>query len=282
MISRFIVGYDGSDLAREAFAYSTMLAKRIGAAVHAVYVVEPQVANVLAGDPSVLVDPMMPPIILTETADAAFQAERQRATLMLDELEDTCDQLEVPFTSEVVRGSLMDTLAALSHPTDMLALGLKGRFRRSGVGSSTRLLVTHSKCPVLVASGPLATVNRILTPYDGTVGSTRALMVARQLAKDAAWPLTVLALARDNMSLDEAQDWSQQLAEEAQVISLSKTLGSEAELIERTVGSDPYALLVMGAYADSWFKDLFTGSTTNHVLSHLKAPMILVPKPLES
>lgn len=286
MIKRFVVAYDGSTFAREAFAYALMLAKQLGAStgspppIHAVHVLEPSIDAALLADPTIITDPLMPPVLLSPEVLPDEPSQRAEAERLLEELDDSCDSAGVPFTQSIQRGALIDTLIGIARPSDVLALGLKGRFRRAGIGSTTRSLVTHSPCPVLVVSGSLSPINRVLAPYDGTVPSTRATIFARELAKQAAWPLTILAVPRDELSLEEAIEWSQQLAADANVITLSRALGSEAELIERTAGADPYALLVMGAYADGWFKDLFAagGGTTSHVLTHLKAPIILVPK----
>lgn len=278
MVKRFLLAYDGSQLAREAFAYAAMFAKKMGASIHAIHVIEPTVNAALLADPTIMADPLMPPVLLSPADLPDEPAERKKAEALLEELDDMCEDMSVPFSQSIESGSLIDTLIARATSSDVIALGLKGRFRRAGIGSTTRSLVTAAPCPVLVVSGPLSPINRVLTPYDGTVPSTRATLFARNFAAQAGWPLSVLAVPRDSMSLAEAIDWSQQLAKDANVITLSRALGSEAELIERIAGADPYALLVMGAYADSWFRDLFSGSTTSHVLSHLKAPMILVPK----
>jgi nucleotide-binding universal stress UspA family protein len=128
---------------------------------------------------------------------------------------------------------------------------------------------------VLVASGPVQPINRVLAAYDGTDVASRAAVFARDLARGMGWPLTILALPRAKFTLDQALQWAQTIAPEAQVIAEAEG-GGEAAVIERVVHKDPHALLVMGAYADSWFKDLFTGSTTSHVLTHLKSPIILV------
>lgn len=278
MVKRFLVGYDGSELSREAFAYSVMFAKALNAGIRAVHVIEPDIQTVLAGDPSMMMDPMMPPIMLKGPDDQALRKQVADTEEMLDELEDSCLSAGVAYSERIHHGGLIDTLVGEVRDGDVISLGLKGRFRRAGVGSSTRSLVSRSPCPVLVVSGPLVPINRVLTPYDGMVPATRALLFARDLAAQAGWPLSVLALARGEMSQEEACDWSKQLAPAAQIMAQNSALGSEAELIERVVGADPYALLVMGAYADSWLKDLFAGSTTSHVLSHLRAPIILVQK----
>ncbi|MBC7773241.1 MAG: universal stress protein [Pyrinomonadaceae bacterium] len=278
MIKRFLVGYDGSDLSREAFAYSLMFAQALRAEVRIIHVIESDIQTVLAGDPSVMMDPMMPPIMLKGADDATLRKQVADSEQMLDELEDSCLSADVAYSERIHHGGLIDTLFGEVRDGDVIALGLKGRFRRTGVGSSTRSLVSRSPCPVLVVSGPLVPINRVLTPYDGMAPSTRALLFARDLATQTGWPLSVLAMSRGDMSQEEACDWARQLAPAAQVMAQNSALGSEAELIERVVGADPYALLVMGAYSDSWLKDLFAGSTTSHVLSHLKAPIILVQK----
>ncbi len=284
MVKRFVVAYDGSPLAREAFAYAAMLAKQLRAEIHAVHVLEPSIDAALLADPAMIADPLMPPVILSPADLPDEPALRKQAEGLLEELDDSCESMEVLYTQSITRGVLIDVLVGISRPTDVIALGLTGRFRRTGIGSTTRSLVTSAPCPVLVVSGPLSPINRVLTAYDGTIPSTRATIFARNLARQSGWPLSILAVPRDELSLEEAIEWSQQLAKDAQVMTLSRALGSEAELIERTAGADPYALLVMGAYADTWFKDLFAagGGTTNHVLTHLRAPVVLVPRQVKT
>ncbi len=276
MLKRVLVGFDGSQLAREAFAYAVVLAKAARAQVLGVHAVEPIIAPALGGDPSILLDPMVPPVILATGDDESVKEERARAEVQLKELGDSAAKAGVPYSSRIEVGSVVDVLSGLAGPDDLIAVGLKGRFKQTGMGSSTRWFVSHAPCPVLVASGPLQPINHVLVAYDGATVSTRAVEFARDLARAAGWPLTILALARGHFKLGEALDWSQELAPGAQVIAQGPGDRGEAQLIERVAAKDPYALMVMGAYADSWFKDLFTGSTTGHVLAHLKGPIILV------
>lgn len=278
MVERFIVAFDGSDLSREAFAYAAMLCEATGAGILGLHVVEPTIASMLADNPAVALDPFVPPVALPRETDGAEQRHRQWAEEALAELGEYCRNVGVRFAAKVESGTLVDTLIGEVRRGDVIALGMKGRFKRAGLGSTTRHLVTEAPCPVLVVSGPLRPVNRILAAFDGTDVARQAVVQASAVAKQANWPLTVLALSRGEVSIDESLDRAEQLADGGQVITIDEGSADkdEAELIRQVAGKDSYALLVMGAYADSWLQDLLFGSTTGRVLEKIGAPVMLV------
>ena len=272
MIKRVLAAFDGSDLSREAFAYAVMLAEPAGLEVVGVHVLEPDPPALITGDPA-MVDPT--PLILEQERERA--AQREWAEGELSEMEKACARRGIPFSSHIVSGPLLSELTEVATATDLIAVGKKGRFARAGIGSTTAALVKCSPCPVMVVSGPMRPVNRVLAVSDGSSVSKRAVAEGRSFAESAGWPLTLLAAAGHDHTLSEALDQAQQLAPEATVISLSEDeQRHEGELIEHAAGADQYALLFMGAYAESWLHRLFFGSTTSHVLAHLGSPVVLV------
>lgn len=272
MIERVLVAFDGSELAREAFAYAAMLAEPAGLEIFGVHVLEPDPPLMVAGDPA-LIDPT--PII--EQNRRERDSQRRWAQREFAEMAALCAGRGVIFNSGVESGALLDSLVDIATARDLIAVGRKGRFSRSGIGSTTSALLHSAPCPVMVVSGPMRPINRVLAVSDGTSASKRAVAEADDLAAAAGWPLTILAAAGAQQDLAAALDAAQRLAPDAQVISLSEEEQSdEARLIEHAAGSDTYALLFMPAYAESWFHRLIFGSTTERVLSRLGSPVVLV------
>jgi nucleotide-binding universal stress UspA family protein len=281
MIQRIVVAYDGSEQARAAYDAALMLARAAGAGILAVYIDEPDLAEALAVNPGMALDPLAPPAM---APPLVIEGEGRLPDGLEDEFEalgHECRVAGIAYESRFGRGPLVDWLVREAQPTDMIAVGLKGRFARGGVGSTTRALATQAPCPVLVVNRQLGPVNRVMTVFDGTGAAEAAVAFSIDLGRRANWPVTVLAMARGKVTLDRAMERAGSLAPDAQVLPLGDDRGSggdvwQAELIERATGKDRYALLVLGAYADSALKDVLLGSTTGHVLSHLGGAAVLV------
>lgn len=277
MFKRVIVAFDGSDLSREAFAYSKMIAEAANAEIVALHVIEPTAPPVMGeGLAAFDAGPAMAEYARQNETDAA--EERAWAQGELDELTKFCEQWEVPCSTRIEQGLLAPTLVDVASADDLIAVGMKGRFARGGIGSTTKSLVNKSPCPVMVVSGSLRPVNRVLGVFDGTSVSKRAVEKSSELAKQTGWPLTILAVGGEQLDLDESLDRAQELAPDAQVITFQPEGHNEAEQIEEAAKHAGYGLLVMGAYPDSWLHQLFFGfgGTTAHVLSHVGAPVVLV------
>lgn len=273
MLQRIIVAFDGSADAREAFAYSLMIAMASKAKVVGFYALEPAVAPVAMADPTLGVD--LGPALMFD--NERIQAERQQAERALAALEDEASARGVKFHSVIAHGRLLDALTDEAGADDLIAIGRKGRFARAGVGSTTRALVASAPCPVLVASGAMRPVTRILAVYDSADASKKALSFAADLSRQTTWPLTVLAAAGHGFSLEEALDHAATLAPGATIVSLgAEEQQDEARLIEHAADKAGYALLVLGAFTHSWIYNLLFGSVTARVLDKVGGPVALV------
>lgn len=277
MSKRIIVAFDGSELSREAFGVALSLAKQWGGSVFGLHVVEPVpppiVAESVAG-----VDAAPALADFDEAARKDEAAEREHFENEFRKLREKCGAENVPFDSAIEVGLLIPALVDLAAADDVIAIGMKGRFSRAGLGSSARSLIKKAPCPVLVASGAERKISRVLGVFDGTSVSKRAVDLAQEIAAETKWPLSVLAVEGDDLTLDESMARAKELAPDADIVCYPVKGKSEAEQIERACKAADDAILVMGAYSDSWLHQLFFGfgGTTAHVLSHVGAPVILV------
>lgn len=272
MLERVIVGYDGSELAREAFRYACTFAASTGCSVEVLHALEPT-------PPPVIIDPAMgfdagPAMAsMVEAADE----QRQWATEALADLQRHGESLGVNVTTRIENGRLVPLLCDTAGCGDLIAVGHKGRFHAGGVGSTTRSLVEHAPCPVLIVSAEAKPIVRIVTIFNGTVPAKRAIAFASSITQAAGWPHLVLAIDGPSLTKEESAQRAIDLAPEATVTPMcEKELHDHGALSEHAVATEGYAMVVMGAFAESRLHDLIFGGTTAKYLKDVAAPVALV------
>lgn len=273
MMQRIIVAFDGSADARLAFAYALMIARDAAVEVVGFYAIEPSISPAAIGDPTLGFD--AGPVVAFDAE--RVDEERTDAQKAMQELKLEATGRGVRFDSRIVTGRLLDTLPDEAAANDMICVGRKGRFARAGIGSSTKALISESPCPVMVVSGEMRPLTRVLAVYDNSAQAKKAVAHAVELARQTSWPLAVLAAAGHGKPLGEALERAQALAPDADVISLSEEeQGDVGRVVEHAAHKAGFSLIVMGAYPDSWLHRLFFGGTTEHVLSNVPGPIVLV------
>lgn len=272
MLQRIIVGYDGSELAREAYSYALLLAKAVGGSVQIIHALEP-------APPPVIIDPAMGfdagPAMAS--MQEALDEQKKWAADALAELQRHGESQGVATTTSIDNGRLVPLLCDTAGAHDCIAVGHKGRFHSGGVGSTTRSLLGHSPCPVLVVSAPAKPIIRVVTIFNGAAPSKKAIAFASDVASEAGWPHQVLAIEGPSLSREESAQRAAELAPEASVTPMcEKELHEHNTLSEHAVATDGYALVVMGAFAESRLHDLIFGGTTAKYLKDVAAPVVLV------
>ncbi|MBL8758998.1 MAG: universal stress protein [Phycisphaerae bacterium] len=288
------VAYDGSEPAKAALELALVLARPTGRRIEGLYVME--LTPTLAAGDLAGVDPLAGSIGAALPSAEMIEAERDRGRAILADLKARCHAAGLPVETSIHLGSVIDTLEALAEPGDLIAVGRagRGRFASGGVGSSARALVRGAPCPVLLAGpsrdGAAADVSRLVAVFDATPAAHRALAAAMDLARATGWSLTVLVIggrATGAAPAGEAADPVPVVraalaagpgpAVPADVIAVEvKDEAHESALIAAVARHEHHALLVMGAFADSWLKDLFGTSVTGGVFKHVRGPMLLV------
>lgn len=278
MLERIIVGFDASDLAREALACAAVLAERTGCRIVGLFAREPIQPVPTPGEVAPGLDPGPAMAQMAIEMEEAAAEREAHALAGLREFADRCKQRGAAFEQRVRDGALLPTIIDEAGADDLIAVGRTGRFSRAGVGSTTKALVTRAPCPVLIVSGALQPIERIVCVYDGESASKRALAWAREIAEAARWPLTALAVASSDERPDGARAQAAALAGEgAEILTFADKRQSEAELIERASGrAGACALLVVGAYERSWLRELLLGGATAEVVRSARGPIVLV------
>jgi len=130
-----VVGYDGSDEARTAFAVAIERSEATGTLV-VVHATPP--ASSWLGSPYY---------------ERAVARNHQAAERVLDEMRPLAEQVQMPIEFEVLEGSPAEVLvrAAAARAADEIVVGSRGLGRLHGaLGSVSQELLREATCPVLV------------------------------------------------------------------------------------------------------------------------------------
>lgn len=140
MYDRILVATDGSDNARRAARHALELARRFGAELHAVYVIETR-----TGYDNAIVDP--------EVVRENFRAEGRDALTAIEALGDA----DLSVVTSIREGVPHDELLTYveDRGIDLVVVGAKGRsaFKTALLGSTTEALLRANRVPVLVVDG---------------------------------------------------------------------------------------------------------------------------------
>jgi nucleotide-binding universal stress UspA family protein len=131
-----VVGYDGSGSARNALAYATGMARRMGRPLLIVYVTSP----------GVYCEPLTGQVV--GLARDTESLERW----LLTEVDQVADAAEVEVHVRTRRGSAARELAmvAAEFSADALVIGAPRHFWHHLIGSVPGWLARHASCPVIV------------------------------------------------------------------------------------------------------------------------------------
>ena len=278
------VGYDGSTPSAEAVMWAADEAAAVGARVRIVSCYDiPLVGDATSGWNA------------TEAISALLEAVEQQLSEIGRAVSDHHPRLDV--TTAASAGPASSVLVASVGPDDLVVVGASSRQGAAAfwLGSTPRLVIRHSPCPVVVVRGPASRghPDRIVVGVDASVPSERALRwaadeadrhrVALTLVHGWSYPYATLdtrsAQARDLTRIDAASVLEQHVDAARQRCAVEVT----GVLVE----SSPVTALLDTVRDGDWLvigsprrRPLFAGllgSTVNNVLEGSVVPVIVVP-----
>ena len=278
MVKSILIPTDGSDFGKTAITYGIFIARKLGARLTGLHVVDIRLMQgPVFTDVSGSIG--LPPYQeLLPVIESGLEA---KAEAILAEFREQCEAAGIhPETKKVV-GVIDETIVEEGRRCcDWVLLAQRGEhFHLDGgaiLGSTAQSVVRLSGKPVLVTPEHFREIKTMALAYDGSAPANNALKLAAELSQRAGWPLSIVIITDDEVLgaklSQKARDFLATLAVDSTVIVRKGTEDKELLRIIREGSAD---LLVMGAYGHNRLRELLLGSTTSSVIRKSTIPVLL-------
>ncbi len=266
-------------MARE---YAFWLARKDGSRIHALAVIDIKTFEIpVLGTP----DGFMPSVVTPPITES--QSLLSEMTVLarerLESIGRECSTRSIPNSADLKTGipSEVITSAAVAHDIVIMARGgytraLSGEKRIDPLVSQ---VIRGSIRPVLVSGQRFQageTLN-LLVAFDGSIHAGRAWAIAAELGKRPGVTTTLVTIAATEEAGNETQAPAEEYLYHHDIVPKKQiVLGTKpSEMICDLVAEAKSDILIMGAYGHRPMREMLFGSTTERVLSHCPATVIL-------
>ena len=278
MIQNILIPTDGSDYGKTAIAYGVYFARKLNAQLTGLHVVDIRlIRGPVFTDISGSIG--LPPY--QEFLPAIESGLDAKADAILQDFRGQCDAAGVHPETKKVTGVIDETIIEEGRKCcDWILLAQRGEhFHINGgaiLGSTAQSVVRRSGKPVLVTPEHFREIKSMAIAYDGSAPAHKALKLAAELSKQAAWPLSVVMVTADRTSGENISKKAEELLSAFEMDSAATILtGKEDKALLKFIREGTVELLVMGAYGHNRLRELLVGSTTSSVIRKSTIPVLL-------
>jgi nucleotide-binding universal stress UspA family protein len=282
MLRSILVGLDGSDYSKSAIDVGIYLARKTGALLVGLGVVdEPTIRDF---EPRLIGGgvPYAEPVLYRERiASARHEVERFLAQFTL-----RCAEAGVAAKVLEDVGMPYEQIELQAQRYDLILLGQQTRFHfetQEGYDDTVRRVLKDSPRPVITVPArleirPDEPGNTVLVAYDGSLQSARALNAFHATGLAGVLPITIVSVHPEHgaaaRAAERAVDYLRlhEIKAEAQPIALNESPARAIQALARELKS---VLIVMGAYGQPVLKEFFLGSVTRTLLAESRIPLFL-------
>jgi nucleotide-binding universal stress UspA family protein len=284
VIGQIAAGIDGSPYSLASFQYALDLARRAGAEVKVVFVVDSRKTDL--------------PIIYTAShfdygfervyipPEPGLRGFYDRVKTDIQAFAERCIQLckkdaeavGVTVSAVVREGLPSGILTAEARSGDLLVIGRKGEnahIERAIVGSTTEDVVRSSPRPVLVCPAEFHSPRRLLFPYDGSAAAENALQFCVN-ALGKIWEEIVVLTVTDE--IEESFPYETEmgyLATHGIRYRLLLETGKPVDTIPRLANQEKTDVILVGAHGKHKIRDYLLGSTAAHLVRRSELPVLV-------
>jgi len=276
MIKRILVGIDSSEHSRVAQRYAFYLARRLGANLIGLHVVDivsiegsffHDISGSLGLEPYLDYSTRMREVLTT------------RGHAILDEFAQAAQREGIAAESTLDVGIVANQISERAKSADITMIGHRGineRFSTGLLGSTAESVARKCPRPLFVSPRTFREIRRPVLAYDGSDRAARAMRAAAEISDLLSVPLAVITVARDlklgNKTLDEARSYLEPYAITAE---FKLVPGHAHEGIIGFLKQYDADLLFIGAYGHSRIIEMVLGSNTEYVMRNASCPVFL-------
>ncbi|HXW84130.1 MAG TPA: universal stress protein [Candidatus Binataceae bacterium] len=276
LIKKLLVGIDTSEHSRNAQAYAFWLARKVGATIIGLHVVdivsiEGSFYHDISG--SLGLEPYL------DFSSKMREVLTARGKTVLESFMESARREQIAAETLLDVGIVANQICERAKSADLAVIGHRGvneRFSTGLLGSTAESVARKCPRPVFISPMRFHEITRPVVAYDGSERAARAMRHAAELATMLNLPLTVVTVARDpklgERTLAEARKFFENYTPAAEFKLLA---GHANEEIIKFLKEREADLLFIGAYGHSRIIEMVLGSTTEYVLRNSPCPVFL-------
>ncbi|MEW6335724.1 MAG: universal stress protein [Thermodesulfobacteriota bacterium] len=279
MVKNILIPVDGSDYGKTAIAYGIYIARKLGAQLKGLHVVDIRLMQgPVFTDISGSIG--LPPY--QEFLPAIESSLEAKAVQILEEFREQCEAAGLHPETKTITGVIDEAIIEEGRACcDWILLAQRGEHFHIGsgaiLGSTAQSVVRRSGKPVMVTPEHFRNISRMALAYDGSAPAENALALAAELSERAAWPLSVVIITDDPAPGAELAGKAEAFLKDRKVDgSFVRLKGREDKVLLRFIREGTADLLVMGAYGHNRLRELILGSTTSAVIRKSAIPVLLI------
>lgn len=203
MIRRVLVGIGGTPFSAVAIQRAVEVARRNGASVTAVTVLDE--ARLGRTGPV----PLGAAAAAADLREHRFEVTRERIEEALDALKQACGDQGVPITIYREQGSPFHLMIEYARYHDLAVFGLRSMFEYNVLGECDvepaqflRRLIEGGVRPLIAVSNRVRPIRRVLVAYSGSVQSAESM---QQFVRFRLWPDAIMRLLVCGYPQEEAE-----------------------------------------------------------------------------
>ncbi len=282
MLSSILVGLDGSDYSHNAIEVGIYLARKTGALLVGLGVVdEPTIRE---AEPSLVAAgvPYAEPVLYRERIANA----RREVEQFLSHFGRRCAKAGVACKVLEDVGLPHEQIELQAQRYDLILLGQQTRFHfetQEGYDDTVRRVLKNSPRPVITVPGrlnlkPDEPGHTVLVAYDGSLQAARALQAFQNSGLAGVLPTIVVSVSDEPLEAariaERAIDYLRfhDIMAESHPISTQK---ATAQVLLDAAAEHQSVLIVMGGYGQPILREFFIGSITRTLLIDSPVPLFL-------
>ncbi len=278
MIKSILLPIDGSPYTDAVLEYGIFLAKKLDAVLRVLTVVDIRLFDwsMSAGADSFV--PIMP---TPEFQEESQKIQQEKAEQIIKKAGEMLRDSGLSFDTYKKAGIPVDEICSMARENDMVIMGIRGEYERWSdklLGVTVEAVTRQINKSVMLVDKDFMPIESIQLGYDGSDTANKALEISAELAVSMSLPIEVISVFDGEEERKAILREAERYLEPYKVqYKLRHETGDAAEALVSAQKNAPHsALMIIGSYGHSRFREAIIGSTTVEVMR--KASPVLLAK----
>jgi nucleotide-binding universal stress UspA family protein len=277
MIKSILLPLDGSIYSESVLDYGKFLAKKIGAVIRVLTVIDIRLFDwsVATGADSFV--PVMPS---TDFQEESHKLLQDKADKVIEKASTILKDSGIQYEISKQSGIPVDEICAMAKQNDLIIMGIRGEYERWSdklLGVTVEAVTRQISKPVLLVDKKFELIEKIMCGYDGSDTATKALQFSAYMASAMALKLQVVSVFNSDEERSAILAEAEKYLKPYQInFELRHESGDPDDVLISMQDTSPgKCLTIIGSYGHSRLREAILGSTTVQIMRKSPKPVLL-------